>query len=187
LLSCYLEGLLAQPADNSIKTLVICGPEMAVGHAKHIKMLAAKCPNVIFESFTDDMMACLDAADLVISMGGYNTICELLTLGKRAIVIPRINPVQEQWIRAERMAQLGLLRAIHPDKLTSSILMQTIEEELSKSVTHHKFQYQLNLKGLSEVCEAISSLLEQVRHEPFIAYKKTLSVTLQRPHLRSVI
>jgi predicted glycosyltransferase len=186
LLRCYLEGLAAQPTNDSIKTLVICGPEMGAEHSQHIKLLAKKCSNVIFESFSDDMMACLAAADLVVSMGGYNTICELLTLGKQAIVIPRINPVQEQWIRAERMAQLGLLRAIHPDQLTTEILMQTIAEELAKPISSHKCQYQINLKGLSGVCEAISLLLEQVKYSCFIPQKKTPDLSLRRPQLRAV-
>jgi predicted glycosyltransferase len=120
-------------------------------------------------------------------MGGYNTICELLTLGKRAIVIPRINPVQEQWIRAERMAQLGLLRAIHPDKLTSVNLMQAIDEELSGTNPPHQCQYQINLKGLAGVCEAIAGLLEQADPQTtFIPRKKTLNTTLQQPRLRAV-
>ena len=51
-------------------------------------------------------------------MGGYNTVCELLTLRQaRACSCRASSPVQEQWIRAERMAELGLLRVLHPDRL----------------------------------------------------------------------
>jgi predicted glycosyltransferase len=40
---------------------------------------------------------------------------EILSLRKRAVVVPRTQPVEEQWIRAQRMAELGLFAAIHPD------------------------------------------------------------------------
>jgi predicted glycosyltransferase len=115
----------------------------------------------VLQTFTDDMMACMDAADLVISMGGYNTVCELLTLGKRAIVVPRVEPVTEQWIRAERMAKLGLLRTIHPEEMTPSLLMEIVKEELAEvNVRPHNF-YQINLNGLSGVCSSICKLMDE--------------------------
>jgi predicted glycosyltransferase len=159
LLKCYLKGLRLQKDVGNTKTLVICGPEMIESQRKHILSLIDSCPNIIVQNFTDDMMACMNAADLVISMGGYNTVCELLTLHKRAIVIPRVMPVQEQWIRAERMSSLGLLRAIHPEKLTPSILMATVQDELTKVNVHAQNLYQINLNGLSGVCDAINRLM----------------------------
>jgi predicted glycosyltransferase len=176
LLNCYLEGLTSQINDASFKTLIITGPEMAENKRRHIATLAEKCPNVILESFTDDMMSCMNAADLVISMGGYNTICELLTLGKRAIVVPRVKPVQEQWIRAERLEQLGLLRAIHPEKLTPSTLMHLVNEALSQPMTD---RYRINLKGLSGVCDSVSSLLNEVQRPRLNGHnKKSSSIAL---------
>ena len=159
LLRCYLHGLRTQADVDNTKTLVICGPEMIESQRNHILALIGECPNVVMQSFTDDMMACMDAADLVISMGGYNTVCELLTLRKRAIVVPRVMPVQEQWIRAERMSKLGLLRAIHPEQMTPSILMETVREELSKINVHPRKLFKINLDGLSGVCDSINRLM----------------------------
>ena len=159
LLKCYLEGLRQQKNMGNTKTLVICGPEMIESQRNHIQQLMNDCANVILQSFTDDMMACMDAADLVISMGGYNTMCELLTLGKRAIVVPRVIPVQEQWIRAERMSKLGLIRALHPENITPRLLLETVREELSLVNTNTQNRYQINLNGLSGVCKEIYKLL----------------------------
>jgi predicted glycosyltransferase len=159
LLRCYLQGLKSEQPEDNTKTLVICGPEMIEAQRNHIAALISECQGVIMQSFTDDMMACMDAADLVISMGGYNTVCELLTLRKRAIVVPRVNPVQEQWIRAERMAKLGLMRAIHPQDVTPALLMKMVQEELAKINIHPRNLYQINLDGLSGVCGSISKLM----------------------------
>jgi predicted glycosyltransferase len=48
----------------------------------------------------------------VISMGGYNTFCEVLSLDKRAVIIPRTVPRLEQYIRASRAQELGLVRML---------------------------------------------------------------------------
>jgi predicted glycosyltransferase len=160
LLKCYLQGLRLHKNAEDTKTLIICGPEMIASQRNHILALVEECPNVVLQNFTDDMMAYMDAADLVISMGGYNTVCELLTLHKRAIVIPRVMPVKEQWIRAERMAKLGLLRTIHPRDMTPSLLMETVQQELSKVNVHPQNLYQINLDGLSGVCDSIGRLME---------------------------
>lgn len=163
LLKCYLVGLRNHKNLGETKTLVICGPEMIESQRKHINALINDCPNAVMQNFTDDMMACMDAADLVISMGGYNTVCELLTLGKRAIVVPRVRPVQEQMIRADRLAKFGFLRTIHPDNMTPSGLMGTVEEELSKIEIHQNNRYQIDLNGLSEVCHTIYQLMDAAK------------------------
>jgi predicted glycosyltransferase len=159
LLRCYLQGSKLQKPETSTKTLVICGPEMVESQRNHIASLVNDCPGTVMQSFTDDMMACMDAADLVISMGGYNTVCELLTLHKRAIVVPRVKPVKEQLIRAERMAKLGLLRTINPEQMTPSLLIKTVNEELSKINVHVHNLYQVNLNGLSVVRDSIYELM----------------------------
>jgi predicted glycosyltransferase len=45
----------------------------------------------------------------VVAMGGYNTFCEILSFDKRALIVPRTAPRLEQFIRAKRAAELGLL------------------------------------------------------------------------------
>ena len=59
-------------------------------------------------------------ATSVISMGGYNTFCEILSLDKRALIVPRKTPRLEQSIRAEAAARLGLLRQLDGDNLDPS-------------------------------------------------------------------
>lgn len=133
LLSTYLAGLKAEGGEPGFRTLLLVGPEMAADHRARVMALAAACPSVIARDFTDDIMSFMDAADLVVSMGGYNTVCEILTLGKRAIIVPRVRPVSEQLIRAERLAAIGALRCLHPDQLGPASLLQAVREELALS------------------------------------------------------
>jgi predicted glycosyltransferase len=60
-------------------------------------------------------------------MGGYNTICEVLALAVPAVIIPRVEPRDEQRMRAERLGARGLVRWIHPTSLSPPILADNIE------------------------------------------------------------
>jgi len=51
-------------------------------------------------------------------MGGYNSVCEVLAAGKRALVVPRVKPRLEQFIRAQSLQRMGLLDVLHPDDLS---------------------------------------------------------------------
>ena len=51
----------------------------------------------------------------VVAMGGYNTFCEILSLDKPALLVPRSVPRQEQLIRAKRAVSLGLVSMLNPD------------------------------------------------------------------------
>jgi predicted glycosyltransferase len=53
-----------------------------------------------------------DRAAGIVSMGGYNTFCEILSLDKPAVIVPRTRPRLEQYIRAERAERLGLVRML---------------------------------------------------------------------------
>ncbi len=62
-----------------------------------------------FESRIESLFA---GAEGVVCMGGYNTFCEVLSFDKRAVIVPRTVPRLEQWIRASRAEQLGLVRML---------------------------------------------------------------------------
>ena len=49
-------------------------------------------------------------------MGGYNTFCDILTLDKPAIVVPRRRPRLEQFIRASRAHDLGLINMLSDEE-----------------------------------------------------------------------
>ena len=155
----YLHGLTTKTDRPNIKTLIICGPEMPSAQRQKILQLSQQLPQVQVSEFTDDMNSYINASDAVVSMGGYNTICEILSLNKPAVVVPRIKPVQEQWIRAERMADFGLFRAIHPERLTPQKLMKTVLEQLQSSHNDWMRLKAIDLNGLFRIRHYLSSLV----------------------------
>jgi predicted glycosyltransferase len=102
-------------------------------------------------------MPYLDAADLVVSMAGYNTVTEILTLDKKAIVIPRTHPRKEQLIRSRRLQEFGLLRMIEPDDLTPGRLAAEVHDALSAAdVT---ISSRLDFTGLDRLTDEMRALL----------------------------
>jgi len=125
---------LAQHQPINLQTIVVSGPEMAAADRERLRAMAGALPGTSFLEFSQDLLALMAAADLVISMAGYNTICEILSLRRRAIVVPRVRPTEEQWLRVERFAPLGCFTAIHPDNLTPELMSEEIGRQLDSPV-----------------------------------------------------
>lgn len=141
----------------ALRMHIVCGPEMAAGQRQAVLAAAQALPGVSVQDFSDDMMSLQAAADVVLAMGGYNTVCELLSCGKRAVLVPRVKPGQEQLIRAERMAALGLLAMVHPDELHPARLMQAVQSELQALALGQARPRLADLRGLEQTTAAIFS------------------------------
>lgn len=125
---------LAHRPQPQLQTIVVGGPEMPAEQREQLRRLAATIPNTRFLDFSNDLLGLMAAADLVVSMGGYNTICEIVSLRRRAIVIPRVRPTEEQLIRMERLAPLNCFLALHPDRLTVEQMAEAIERQLTATI-----------------------------------------------------
>src|SRR5437773_7865291 len=79
-----------------------------------------------------DGYSAIAASDLVVSMGGYNTLAEVLYLGKKCLVVPRSGPSAEQRIRTRLFEKLQQVRMIDPEDLTPEILGVTLVKMLNE-------------------------------------------------------
>lgn len=157
LVDTYLTGVVQQQAA-AFRSVIICGSEMPAQQRDQLHQKAVLNPKVKILDFTDDLMSYIDAADVVVCMSGYNTITEVLSLGKRTIAIPRIKPASEQLMRAEQMSKLGLLAMIHPEEVTPESLMDLLLIKLDE--THSSaLAPGLDLGGLPRISHYISHLL----------------------------
>jgi predicted glycosyltransferase len=73
-----------------------------------------------------DVPSHLAAADAVVCMGGYNTMCDVLALAVPAVAIPRTEPRREQLMRCERFAARGLVSTLRPDRLSDVALADAV-------------------------------------------------------------
>ncbi len=78
-----------------------------------VNKLGGRVTAVGFDSRIESLFA---GAEGVVCMGGYNTFCEVLSFDKRAVIVPRTVPRLEQWLRASRAEQLGLVRMLDEER-----------------------------------------------------------------------
>jgi predicted glycosyltransferase len=103
------------------------------------------------------------AADVVVSMGGYNTLCEILSQGTISLVIPRETPRREQLIRAQTFQRQNLIDYIAWDRLTPDLLRAKLIELLSNPAAHRKAIGAFALTGI----ETMKQRLQDFRcHKP---------------------
>jgi predicted glycosyltransferase len=152
----------ARPDRPANCHLLLClGPEMQSKEMRRLRTTAESAPDTSVLEFTNDMMSYLRAADLVISMAGYNSVTELMTLGKTAVLVPRTVPVGEQWMRATRLEKLGFFSVIHPDQLTPARLMSQVIKSLGEGNGANSVGMSVDMNALSNIGRFVSELLDE--------------------------
>jgi len=102
--------------------VVLAGPHMPEGSRRTLARACAAHGGMQLLDFVTDPEPLFATADSVVAMGGYNTVCELLVLGKRTLIVPRVAPRREQLLRAERLRGLGVADMLHPNELAPAAI-----------------------------------------------------------------
>ena len=158
LIRTYLEGLAELPRSTALRTTVVFGPQMSLPDREGLLNEFGYLADVVFMDFEADLAKRYAAADVVVSLAGYNTVCELLSFAHRAILVPRAEPVQEQLIRARLLAARGYFDLIEPGDLKPNILIARVLSALKPTPT---IVPPLDLDGLPRVTQRTAALLEQ--------------------------
>jgi predicted glycosyltransferase len=107
---------------EGVHGVILSGPFMPGEARRALYRACARNPRLHLVGVSSDPTQLLRRAARVISMGGYNTVSELVSFEKPALVVPRVSPRREQLIRAERFRQLGLVDVCLPDELSAERL-----------------------------------------------------------------
>ena len=91
------------------RVLIVNGPFMNAERRAGFEARARRLPQVSITDFVPGMERLMASASGVVAMGGYNTFCEILSFDKPALIVPRTTPRLEQFIRASRAQELGLV------------------------------------------------------------------------------
>lgn len=113
---------------GGLRRLLVLEPFVPGEVRSELLELGRDHPDLDVIGFGDETAELVRDADCVISMGGHNTVSEILSFGKRALIVPRVRPCREQWIRARRLAAMGLVDVCEPDSISARRIEGWIEK-----------------------------------------------------------
>jgi predicted glycosyltransferase len=143
----YLAMLEFESKPLPFKSILITGPFMPREERKRI-FKRARALGIQTFHFYRQMEKLLAAADMAVSMGGYNTLCEILSQGTINLVIPRETPRKEQLIRAKAFQSQNLLEYIPWCDLTSKNMRNKIFMMLESPQQYWEAISQFSLNGI---------------------------------------
>jgi len=98
----------------------------------------------------------------IVSMGGYNTFCEIISFDKRALLVPRDRPRREQLIRATRAAELGLVDMLNMGAADDPSMMAEALRRLPERPLPSMQGNVLDLEGLNSISRMVGSYLQSM-------------------------
>lgn len=150
---------------SGIEGVLLTGPFMPSQVKERLRLWGVKRKGLHVLEFINEPTMLLNRARSVVTMGGYNSISEVLSFEKRALVVPRIKPRREQLIRAEQLHALGLVDVLYPENVCPRALSVWLSDDTK---TFSQASERIDLNGLSrlpillEEVLSISSMLSEV-------------------------
>lgn len=120
----YLSMLEAKP-DSGFKSMIVTGPMLNVKLYDKLAFRARRL-KIRIVKFHRKIEKVMLASDCVVSMGGYNTMCELICAARPMLVVPRSVPREEQLMRAQIFAARGLLEYIPQETVTAEQMREKL-------------------------------------------------------------
>lgn len=109
LIRSVIAALRGPMRDAALTATIVAGPLLGAEAFADLRRAVGGDERLTLLRSTSAMSEQQDRADLVIGMGGYNTVYETLARGLRLLAAPRRHPREEQWERCRRLADRGLM------------------------------------------------------------------------------
>ena len=153
--------LAAHEHDASLKRPItmVLGPFMSPDERAEIRARARSHPSITLIDFNNRLEVMIKAAAGVVAMGGYNTFCEILSLDKRALIVPRTHPREEQLIRARRAAELGVIDMLLPDEAEDPAVMAAALHRLDTRPKPSEVAGEIELDGLDRIGDFVEATI----------------------------
>lgn len=149
LLQAVIEASGFFPASKKFHLQIFCGPYC--NHDLYEELLARSSENISVDSFSDIFPEWLEAADLSISMGGYNSCMNVLKAGVPALIYP-FKQNREQAMRGLALEKTGNIRLITEQDLSPKVLIDKITSMLGSDRTPTS----INLDGASQTLNQLN-------------------------------
>jgi predicted glycosyltransferase len=161
--------------------VILTGPFMPPEVRKRLRRRAAANRRLRVLDFVPNPDWLLSRADRIVAMGGYNTIYEVLSFEKHALIVPRSKPRHEQQIRAERLHALGLLDILAPDQVSPAALTAWLARDLGPAP---RVRDRLDMGGTLRLPQLLQEVLVP---PPETSEVSKTSEVLYGPHERRLV
>lgn len=145
----------AAPVPRGYRHLVVTGPQMA--EAEHRSVVREATGRTEVRTRVPDGLATIRGASAVVSMAGYNTVCEVMSTSVPALLVPRRTPRLEQTIRADALAARDAVDVLPMDAVTAAGLGDWLRDAVSRPPS--RVRADLDLRGLGRVPRLAADLL----------------------------
>jgi len=149
-----LEGEL----DGAVNWTAITGPLMQEPDFQRLRVIG-KRTGARVRRYVDNMPTQVARASAVVGMGGYNTVCDVLSYRVPALIVPRYGPSREQAIRADVLASRGLALTLPLLECTAATVAEAVME-LLHTPPQPADDSLPRLDGLERAAEALLELVE---------------------------
>jgi predicted glycosyltransferase len=101
------DAFVHAPLPEGHAGVLLTGPHMPLRHRERLRNETRRRSDLTMHEFVAGAQDFVERAAAAVSMGGYNSVCELLAARCPTLLVPRSTPRAEQAVRAERLAAIG--------------------------------------------------------------------------------
>lgn len=145
-------------AALSVNALIVLGPYMPGKERAEFLERSETISDVKVVDFDSRMEELIASSTAVVSMGGYNTFCEILSFDKPALIVPRTVPREEQLLRTRRAAELGLVDMLIPEDADNPVKMATALKALPTRPKPSERATDFELDGLNNLSGSVGQI-----------------------------
>jgi len=136
-----------------VEGVILTGPFLSGPMRELLRRSVSRRPHIHVLDFVSEPAALIQGAEKVVSMGGYNSVCEVLGHGRPLLIVPRVAPRSEQLIRAQRLSALGLVDYLVPEQARPSALSRWIAQTAAPP---RQARERLDFRGLQRLPALVS-------------------------------
>lgn len=158
------EAFVRTVFPEHVTGVLLTGPHMDRDKFQELAGFSLRNNQLRVVDFIPEPARLIDQAACVISMGGYNSVSEILSFEKRALIIPRVRPRREQLIRAQHLSRLGVIDMTRPEKVTPQTIGRWVAENIGKPAP--RVREKINMNGLVNLPGLIGDLCHPCEAKP---------------------
>lgn len=150
--------------------IIVTGPQLEHEQVKELQLSAGERTSVV--RTIPGLSMFINAAAAVLTMGGYNTVNEIMATSTPALIVPREVPRKEQLIRAQGLSRHGAMEYITADHLSPGVLSSWVGRAVERTVDRSW----IRRDGLTQAAARAAELLNLPTSQSTISSQQQVTV-----------